>query len=116
MIDAELDNLTERELFRGRVLIGLRYDTNLNQLRNFTDDIKYFLDEEPLLNEDGVVRFHEMTSSSLEVVVQFYVKTNTQEEFLETKEMVLFKIMELAEKNKVHFAFPSTSVYMEPNK
>jgi MscS family membrane protein len=113
MVDAELDNLTERLLYRNRMLIDFRYDSKADDLKNFIEEIKAFLIAKPEIDDGIAVCLHEMTSSALQIVILFFVKTNDWDEQIITKEEVIFKIMELAEKNNLGFAFPSTSVYME---
>ncbi|MEO8147584.1 MAG: mechanosensitive ion channel domain-containing protein [Bacteroidia bacterium] len=113
MIDAELDNLTERLLYRSRMLVDFRYNSKASDLRNFMEDLKVFLKDKSEIDDGYAVRLHEMTPNALQVVVLFFVKTNEWDEHIVTKEEVIFKIMELAEKNNLSFAFPSTSVYVE---
>lgn len=113
MIDSELDNLTERMLYRSRLLVDFRYDSKSSNLKKFMDEIKTFLISKAEIDDGLAVRLHEMTPSSLQVVVLFFVKTNEWDDHIIIKEEVIFKIMELAENNNLSFAFPSTSVYME---
>lgn len=113
MVDAELDNLTERMLYRSRMLIDFRYDSKAVDLKNFMEEIKAFLLSNADIDEGLAVRLYDITASALQVVILFFVKTNEWDEHIVVKEEVIFKIMELAKKNNLSFAFPSTSVYME---
>ncbi len=113
MIDAELDNLTERLLYRVRMLVDFRYDSKAEDLQKFIEAIKAYLLGRDEIDEGISIHLHEMTSSALQVILVFFVKTNDWEEHVIVKEQVIFKIMELANLNNLSFAYPSTSVYIE---
>lgn len=51
--------------------------------------------------------------SSINILVYCFSKSVVWGEFLNIKEDVMFKIMEIIEKNHLSFAFPSQSVYVE---
>jgi MscS family membrane protein len=116
MVDAELDNLTERLLYRTRMLVDFRYDSKAEDIKNFIDEIKLYLTLRPDIDDGLAVHLHDMTSNALQVVVLFFVKTNEWDVHIVVKEDVIYKMIEIAAKNNLHFAFPSTSVYMEPNR
>ncbi len=51
--------------------------------------------------------------SSINILVDCFVEGITKREFLETKEDVIFKIMEIVKNCELDFAFPSQSLYVE---
>ena len=55
----------------------------------------------------------EFADSSINILIYCYTKTTNFGEFLEVKQDVLFKIMEILELNGLAFAFPSQSLYVE---
>ena len=71
------------------------------------------IDEHPMTNQDGRVRFMEFGGSSLDVMIIFYVDSANWDDFINTKEDINYKIMEIVEKHNSSFAFPSRSVYIE---
>lgn len=115
MVDAELDNLTERLLYRTRMLVGFRYDSKAAALKGFIEDTKAYLKSKPDVDDGLAVHLHDMTDSTLQVVVLFFVKTNEWDVMIAVKEDLIYKMMEIAEAHHLQFAFPSTSVYMEPS-
>lgn len=53
------------------------------------------------------------SNSSIDILVYCFSKTTIWNEWLETKEDVMFKIMDIVEQNGLSFAFPSQSLYIE---
>ena len=60
----------------------------------------------------GRVKFIKFGSSSLDILVVFYVKGTDWDKYLNTTEEINFKIMDIVKKHKSDFAFPSTTVYL----
>ena len=113
MIDAELDNLGLRSVRRVKFYIGLTYDTSSEKIKNIISEIQKIIDEHPKTNQEGVVKFQEFGSSSLDILILYYVDSPLWEDQLEVKEDINFKIMDVVKKNKSDFAFPSTTVYLQ---
>ena len=59
------------------------------------------------------VYLDEFSDSSINVLVYCFTKKTIWGQWLETKEDVMYKIMEILEKNSLEFAFPSISLYSE---
>ena len=59
------------------------------------------------------VRIDSFSDSSIDMLVQAFTVTNDWGEFLKIKENLAVKIIEIVEKNKAGFAFPSQSIYFE---
>ena len=114
MINAELDNLTLRTSRRVDFMIGLIYGTKLNDMQNIINEVQTLIDNHPQTSDtDNIVRFFEFADSSLNIRVIYFVNTMDWNIFLDVKQEINFKIMEIVEKNNTSFAFPSTSVYIE---
>jgi MscS family membrane protein len=115
MIDSELDNLTLRTFRRANFTVGLTYSTSPGQMREVVKEIQETIDNHPNTNQEGKVRFHDFGASSLEVMVLFFVDTMDWTTYLDVKQEILYKIMEIVKRHGADFAFPSTSVYIEKN-
>lgn len=113
MIDSELDNLTLRTFRRVNFNIGVTYDTSIEQVKAIVTDIQRFLDEHPHTNQEGVVKFFAFGNSSLDILVNYFIDTMDWSTYLNVREEINFKIMEIVAQHKSSFAFPSTSVYIE---
>jgi MscS family membrane protein len=115
MIESELDNLTMRTFRRGDLTIGLTYSTTPPQLKAIVDEIQQFINNHQHTNSEGKVRFHEFGPSSLDIMVLFFVDTMDWTVYLDVKQEILYKIIDIVHKNKASFAFPSSSIYIEKN-
>jgi len=124
MIDAELDNLGERPVRRVKFSVGLTYETSVEQIKKIVDDIQTMIDGHPrTTNEEGKkskdqvarVRFEEFGSSSLDVLVLYYVNSPKWDDLIDVRQEINYKIMEIVKKHNSDFAFPSTTVYLQKN-
>ena len=113
MIDAELDNLGMRPVRRVKFNIGLTYETSIEQMQHIVTDIQKMVNDHPKTNEEGKVRFQEFGSSSLDILVLYFVDSPKWEDLINVKEDVNYKIMEIVKKHNSDFAFPSTTVYLQ---
>ena len=113
MIDAELDNLGMRPVRRVKFNIGLTYETTPEQIKAIVTDIQAMINQHPKTNQEGKVRFQEFGSSSLDILVMYFVDSPKWNDLIDVKEDVNYKIMEIVAKNKCEFAFPSTTVYLQ---
>lgn len=113
MVDAELDNLTLRTFRRARFNFGLVYDTTQEQILAIVKDIQQYIDEHPRTNQDGKVRFVEFGDSALEIMVEYFVDTMDWLVFLDVKQEINLKIMEIVKKHGSNFAYPTTTVYLQ---
>lgn len=113
MISAELDNLGKRKVRRARFYIGLTYDTSIDQLKQVVKEIETLINEHPRTDQEGRVKFQEFGASSLDIMVLYYVDSTQWDDFIDVKEEINFKIMEIVKNNKCDFAFPSTTVYLQ---
>ncbi|MDQ3191670.1 MAG: mechanosensitive ion channel family protein [Bacteroidota bacterium] len=115
MVDTELDNLSLRTFRRARFNVGITYGTSQEQIENIVRDIQNFIDEHPNTNQDGKAKFSEFGSSSLDIMIQYFVDTMDWDVFLNVKQEINFKIMEIVKKHKSDFAYPTTTVYLHPS-
>ena len=115
IISSELDNLGARPVRRVKFNIGLTYDTSVENIKNIVDDIQKLIDDHPMTNQDGKVRFLEFGASSLDIMVLYYVDSPDWEVLIDTKQKINFDIIDIVNKYQCEFAFPSTSVYIEKN-
>ena len=113
MIDAELDNLGLRPVRRVKFNIGLTYETTADQIKLIVNDIQEIIDKHEKTNQDGKVRFQDFGSSSLDIMVIYFVNSPSWEDLINTKQDINYQIMEVVKKHKSDFAFPSTTVYLQ---
>lgn len=113
MIDAELENQSERDERRAHFTIGLMYSASNEQVKKITGEIKQAIDNHKMVDAGSVVRFSDFGSSSLNILVQYYIRTNDWEPYLAVREEINFKIMEIVQANGAVFAFPPMGAFPE---
>jgi len=113
MVDAELDNLSERVVRRAKFTLSLTYETTGAQLQSITHDLLRTLNTHPMLEHNAVVRFLDFNVSSLDILVIYFVKTSDWEKFAEVKEELNFRIMSLVKQHGSDFAYPTSRVLVE---
>jgi MscS family membrane protein len=113
MVDAELENITERTLWRVKHHIGLLYSTDPKDLQNILDQIRKVIDNHEQIASDPLVRFDHFAASSLDIRVTYQVITNDFGIMMKVKEEINFMIIKIVKSNNTGFAYPSMSVYMD---
>ncbi|MBL0342292.1 MAG: mechanosensitive ion channel [Bacteroidetes bacterium] len=113
MVDAELENITLRTMWRTRQAITLVYQTTAQDLKKIISEIKLFLANHPKIVEESTVNLDSLSPSSIDLLIIYFVRTTDADEYAKVKEEINFIIMEIVRSNHSDFAFPSTSVYME---
>ena len=110
-----IENFSRRGIRRIKMHIGLTYGTTSEQLLKIKADI-----ETMLRNHDGIsqkdslmVYFDSFGDSSLNIFVYCFTATANWAKYLEIREDVHVKIMQIVEANGSGFAFPSQSIYVE---
>ncbi|QOP46736.1 mechanosensitive ion channel family protein [Sulfurimonas paralvinellae] len=140
---ADIKNWNKRKLGRRiKMSIGVKYDSKREDIKNAIVAIREMLQNHPdiatkdtkyehmayqrgkiakLVSKDdleGVKRtllvfLDEFADSSINILIYCFSKSVVWEEWLQTKQDVMEKIMEILEENNLEFAFPSLSIYDE---
>ena len=124
---------------RIKMTLGVKYDSSSDDIKRAVDEIRDMLDKHPdiatqntafkyetkkrskLISKDDalgvkktlLVHLDSFSDSSINIMVYCFSKTTKWNEWLEVKEDVMHKMMEILEKNNLEFAFPSISIYNE---
>ncbi len=99
-------------LFNG--ILGLKYNTSQEAIRFYIKGLHGILDKHPaILQENKYVHLTALADSSISVTYKAYIDLKNFESELQIKEDLLMAFMALAEKLKIEFAFPSSSIYVE---
>ncbi|MDA3043263.1 MULTISPECIES: mechanosensitive ion channel family protein [unclassified Campylobacter] len=125
------------------IIVGVTYSARSEQLRKCIEDIKEMLKAHPRIAQSGdsatnsrdfrmrsrqnMVSIDDLAGykstmnvvldsfgdSSVNILVYCFTKTVMRDDYLQIKEDILFKIMQIVENNGLEFAFPSQSLYVE---
>ncbi len=111
LIDNELDNLSHRSQRRVNFKIGLAYHTKTEQFKNIVSDIQIFIDNHPLVTkEDTRVRLHDFDSNAVNIMVLYFIDSIEYNIYLNVREEINYKILEIIEKYESSFAQPGTGM------
>jgi MscS family membrane protein len=110
-----IENFSRRGIRRIKIHIGLIYGTTSKQLVAIKSDIETMLrTHEGISQKDSrMVYFDSFGDSSLNIFIYTFTKTANWAKYLEIREDIHLKIMEIVENNGSAFAFPSQSIYVE---
>lgn len=110
MVDAELDNLSLRTQRRVAFTIGLSYLTTAEQLKAIVQDIRKSIDTHPLTNhKDSRVKFSDLGEDSLNIMVLYFIDSVDEDLFLNIREEINFKIMEIVHNHGSQFSSKAIS-------
>lgn len=88
--------------------LGVAYDTPKDKLERTISQIETMLKNHPGIHPDTIfVTFDQYNANSLEIFLYFFTKTTVWEEYLQVKQDVNFKIMEILEAEGVSVALPT---------
>lgn len=94
--------------------LGLTYGTSRTQIREFVSAVERLLTSHPEVDQETiVVRFDGFGESSLDILIQFFVKPTALADYARVKEDINLEIMALMEEQGLSVAFPSRSLYFE---
>ncbi len=110
-----IENFSRRGIRRIKMHIGLTYGTTSEQLLKIKADIEAMLrSHEGISQKDSLmVYFDSFGDSSLNIFIYCFTATANWAKYLEIREDVHVKIMQIVEANGSGFAFPSQSIYVE---
>ena len=113
LADMQLINWAKCDRMLINATIGLRYETENDQLRHVLVKFREMLHAHPKIHSDTVrVRFADFGQSSLDIGVRIYALTQDFNEFHAIREDVLLRMSEIVKKSGSSFAFPSQTLYM----
>ena len=117
--DSSIINFSKRKYRRINWIIGLEYNSTIEQIKKFTESIIDYLntDKNFIVNDDykTFVRLDKFNDSSIDILIYTFTSTNDWDTYLNIKQSLAIKIKKDVEKFGLNFAFPSHSIYIEKN-
>lgn len=109
----EVENLSRRDKFLFNPIVGLRYETTIEQMQRVVADIKASLAADARIETPTLrVRFVRLGAYSLDVEVFAYVKLADYPAFLGVQEELLLRIIGIVKAAGTGLAFPAQTMYM----
>jgi MscS family membrane protein len=113
LADMQLINWAKCDRMLITTTIGLRYETENDQLRHVLVKFREMFHAHPKIDSETVrVRFADFGQSSLDIGVRIYALTRDFNEYHAIREDVLLRMSEIVKKSGSGFAFPSQTLYM----
>jgi MscS family membrane protein len=110
-------NFTRRDGILLNTVIGLRYETTPEQLRQLLAELrKLLLDHTRVATETARARFVGFGDSSLNIELFAYVTTKDWLEFLAVREDLMLRVMDLVERSGTAIARPSQTLYLSRDR
>jgi len=114
LVEGELDNLSLRIQRLAKFNIGLTYETKAEQFKKIINEIQTYIDNHSrVLKNETRVRLHDFDQSAASIMITYFVDTMEYDVYLNVREEINYKIMEIVEKNGSSFAYPTTTVLMK---
>lgn len=114
LVDSELDNLSLRIQRRASFKLGLTYDTKALQFKKIIAEIKSAIEAHPhILAGETRITLYEFDASSINITVLYFVDTLEYDVYIQVRQELNYKIMEIIESNGASFAYPTTTVIMK---
>ncbi|WP_233416969.1 mechanosensitive ion channel family protein [Halovulum marinum] len=111
---ARIENYAGRDRFRWLATIGLRYETTPDQMRAVIWRLDQLLAGDERIAEDHRARFVGFSASSLDIEILAYILASDFPSSLSIREELNLSVIEIVAECGASFAFPSTTVYIEP--
>ncbi|MBP9690121.1 MAG: mechanosensitive ion channel family protein [Bacteroidia bacterium] len=112
LIDDALNNITLSEARRVMFELGLTYSSTSAQILQIINDINLIIKSHELISDDCTVRFTDFSTSSLNILVIYFVKSNDFDVMIRVKEEINIQIMGIIEKHGCDFAFPTQTLFV----
>ncbi len=110
-----IENFSRRGVRRIKMNVGLTYDTSSSQLEKIVLEIREMLQNHPKISqkETLLVNFNDFGDSALNIFIYAFTYTSQWDHYLDIREDIHLKIIQIVERNGSAFAFPSQSLYVE---
>jgi MscS family membrane protein len=113
MIDKPLDNLSLRTARRVGFTLNFSHETTREQLLAIATELRTFLRRhERVIPEEVQTKLTALTQTGRDLTVQYFVQVASYDEYLDVKEEVNFRILEIVEEHGGSFATNATVIRM----
>jgi len=112
LTETRVMNYKKMERRRGTFVFGVTYDTPLEKLEKIPAIVENILHKHEMADLDRV-HFTELADFSLNHEVVFYMKNSDFKTYRDTQQILNLELMRAFEKEKIEFAFPSQTIYVQ---
>lgn len=112
LLESQVQNFKRMHERRVVLKFGVTYSTSEAQLKHIPGWVRTFVESDEGLRFDRC-HFSGLGASSLDFELVYYVKSSEFNDHMDRQQRLLLSIFSKLNEEKVEFAFPSTSVYVE---
>lgn len=109
--DSVLENISREDMRREKVVLGVEYSTSTAKMEKAKKLLAQIVKKNDKTDDNSLVHFIGFGPSSLDIQLIYWIKD--LDEILATKDEIHFAIKKAFEKEKIAFAFPSQTVYLQ---
>ncbi len=112
--NSSIINWSRMEKRRYKLNLELEADTPLEKVEKLRQRIEKMLEEHKRVIDDSIiVRFDSITENGINILVYSYTNSVDYNTFLEEKEMINYKIMQLLKEENINLAYPTRTVFLK---
>jgi len=115
LTSVRINNYKKMERRRIHFKFGVTYQTPVAKLKRINEIIKDIFDKIELADLDRV-HFKEFGDFSLNYEVAYYVNTNDYNKYMDVQQEINISLKERFEKEKIEFAYPTQSIFLNKSK
>ena len=109
-----IDNFSRMPKRRIKLSVGITYNTTSEQMRGVVEKIRALLKSHPAIDQEFfLVNFTDFGASSLDIMVYCFTSTTVWGEYLDARQDLCLKIMDIIEEMGLEIAFPSQTLYLQ---
>jgi MscS family membrane protein len=112
LLTSSIDNLGARSSRRISIRLGIAYNTPPSKIETFCSEIRQLIQHHPNTAPRYHVYFNQFASSSLEIMVYFFVTAPDWETELSIRHDLFISFLNCAASLGVSFAFPTQTLYL----
>ena len=112
LTNSRINNYKQMEKRRIPFTIGVTYDTPTTKLKKIPKMVDKIITDLKSVDFDRC-HFKEFADSSLNFEIVYYVKSKEYLDYMNAQQDINFKIKEAFDKEKIEFAFPTQTIYLE---
>lgn len=107
-----IQNYSEMPVRRIKVYLELSYESSTKQVAAVVQGIRKMLASHPGISQEfWMVNFTQMSASSLDVIIYCFTSTTVWKDYMDIRQDVLLKVIDISREKKVEIAFPSQTIY-----
>lgn len=111
-----IENFAHRHKMKFQAVLGLRYETAPDKIREILAKLRVLLREHPKVDPSPArIRLIELAASAINLEIFAYISTSDFEEFMEIREDLLLRMMDTVKASGSVLALPSQTLYLSPD-